>query len=63
MPLEHNRIATAGWAYRTNPRGWIIYRNPETGLWHTRVEALQILEGKPDLPAAPEDPGPAGAAG
>ena len=50
-PLDHNKIAAAGWAYRTNTRGWIIYRNPETGLWHPRVEALQILGQKASGPS------------
>jgi len=30
------RLANAGWSYRTNERGWVIYRDPDTGLWHTR---------------------------
>ena len=24
-------ISVAGWSYRTNDRGWIIYRDPQTG--------------------------------
>ena len=62
VPLDHNRIATAGWAYRTNTRGWVIYRNPETGRWHTRVEALQIIDGKAGSPPSDDstERGPSG---
>jgi hypothetical protein len=42
-PSDHQQITSAGWPYRTNDRGWVIYRNPGTGLWHTRSEALSIL--------------------
>ncbi|HLK48815.1 MAG TPA: hypothetical protein VKT49_11805 [Bryobacteraceae bacterium] len=62
VPLDHNKIATAGWAYRTNTRGWVIYRNPETGRWHTRVEALDIIEGRV-APLPPDDAGEAGPSG
>ena len=41
---EHQRITDAGWSYRTNERGWIIYLCPTTGLWRTRSEALAILD-------------------
>jgi hypothetical protein len=27
-----------------NSRGWVIYRNPENGRWHTREEAVAILD-------------------
>jgi hypothetical protein len=41
----HARLLDAGWSYRTNiDRGWVIYRDPATGLWHPRDEAVQILE-------------------
>jgi hypothetical protein len=40
---EHQRIVAAGWSYRTNDRGWVIYRNPETGRWHTRREAIALI--------------------
>jgi hypothetical protein len=41
----HARLLNAGWSYRTNAdRGWVIYRDPANGLWHTRDEALRILE-------------------
>ena len=45
---EHQRITEAGWSYRTNDRGWIIYWCPETGLWHTRAQALELLGISPD---------------
>jgi hypothetical protein len=40
---EHQRITAAGWAYRTNNRGWVIYRDPQTALWRTRSEASLII--------------------
>ena len=41
----HVQLLDAGWSYRTNAdRGWVIYRDPATGLWHTRDEAIRILE-------------------
>lgn len=40
----HHRITAGGWSYRTNRRGWIIYRDPKTGSWHTRAEALAIVD-------------------
>jgi hypothetical protein len=43
IPSDHHRITTAGWSYRSNQQGWIIYRDPQTGLWHTRAEALGIV--------------------
>ena len=36
--------SAAGWSYRSNQQGWMIYRDPQTGLWHTRTEALGIFE-------------------
>ena len=44
IETEHHIIVAAGWSYRTNDRGWVIYRDPETGLWHTRSEAIAIVE-------------------
>jgi len=41
---DHWRITAAGWSYRSNDRGWIIYRDPKTGCWHTRAEAIAIIE-------------------
>jgi hypothetical protein len=43
---DHGKLTAAGWAYRTNDRGWLIYHDPETGHWHTGSEAIAILEGK-----------------
>jgi len=41
---NHARLVDAGWAYRTNAdRGWLIYRDPKTGLWHPMKEAMGIL--------------------
>jgi hypothetical protein len=40
----HREITGAGWAYRTNNRGWVIYRDPRTRLWHTRTDAMSIVE-------------------
>ena len=40
----HVALTNAGWSYRTNERGWVIYRNPQTGLWHTRAEAAALVE-------------------
>jgi hypothetical protein len=40
---DHETITAAGWAYRTNERGWLIYREPDTGRWHTRDEAIRKL--------------------
>jgi hypothetical protein len=41
---DHWRIAAAGWSYRTDNRGWIIYRDPQTGLWCTRAEAIEVIQ-------------------
>ena len=44
-PSTHLQLLDAGWSYRTNAdRGWVIYRDPATGLWHSRAEAIRILE-------------------
>jgi hypothetical protein len=45
-------ISVAGWSYRTNDRGWIIYRDPQTGRWHTCAEAMAIIEAVASTPAA-----------
>jgi hypothetical protein len=42
----HRRLTAAGWSYRTNNQGWLIYRDPQTGRWHAGCEAIDILEGK-----------------
>ena len=44
LDSEHCRITAAGWSYRRNDRGWVIYRDPQTGLWHTRADAIAIIE-------------------
>ncbi len=42
---EDHRLTQAGWSYRAKPeRGWIIYCDPVTRLWHPRDEAIRILE-------------------
>ena len=42
---NHARLADAGWAYKTKAdRGWMIYRDPKTGLWHPMKEAMGMLE-------------------
>ena len=46
-------ISVAGWSYRTNDRGWIIYRDPQTGRWHTCAEAMAIIEAVVSTPATP----------
>jgi len=40
---DHQTITSAGWAYRLNERGWVVYRDPQTGVWHTRTDAMAIL--------------------
>jgi hypothetical protein len=40
---DHYQITAAGWAYRTNSRGWINYLNPQTGLWHSQSEAIALI--------------------
>ncbi len=40
---EHQAIMAAGWSYRANDRGWVIYRDPQTGMWHTRSDAIAIV--------------------
>jgi hypothetical protein len=44
MKNEHRELTVAGWGYRMNDRGWVIYRHPQTGRWHTRPEATAIVE-------------------
>ena len=44
---EHETITSAGWTYRMNERGWVIYRDPETSIWYTRADAMAILEAAP----------------
>jgi hypothetical protein len=40
---DHYRITAAGWDYRTNNRGWVIYQDPQTRLWQTHSEAISII--------------------
>jgi hypothetical protein len=40
---DHYQITAAGWAYRTNSRGWIDYLNPQTGIWQTQSEAILVI--------------------
>ena len=37
VETDHRKITAAGWSYRTNERGWTIYREPQTGRWYTRA--------------------------
>jgi len=41
---EHRELTGAGWGYRMNERGWVIYHHPHTGRWYTRPEATAIVE-------------------
>ncbi len=41
--VEHQTITAAGWTYRANERGLVIYRDPKTGLWHTRSDAIAMI--------------------
>ncbi len=43
MDSEHDRITAAGWPYHLNQRGLTIYREPQTGHWYTRDEAISKL--------------------
>jgi hypothetical protein len=43
---EHQRIMAAGWAYRMNERGWVIYRDPQTGTWYPRAEAISVVQAQ-----------------
>ena len=49
---DHKKITAAGRAYRTNERGWMIYREPRTGRWHTRDEAIRKVIPSAELPDA-----------
>jgi hypothetical protein len=46
LNIDHDRLTSIGWSYRTNDRGWLIYRDPRTGRWHDAPEAMAIIEGK-----------------
>jgi hypothetical protein len=48
---NHVRLLDAGWSYRTNVDcGWVIYRDPATGRWHSRDEAVLILDAADAVP-------------
>jgi hypothetical protein len=44
-----SRLTDAGWSYRMNDRGWIIYHVSRTGRWYAREDALAILDEQRDL--------------
>ena len=50
---EHGKLTSAGWSYRTNDRGWVIYRDPQTGRWHTLNEALCVMRSAMSVAARP----------
>lgn len=50
---DHQRITDAGWSYRPNDRGRIIYRDPKTGKWHTYSEAISILQARASSESVP----------
>ena len=43
---DHYQITAAGWAYRTNSCGWIIYLNPQTGIWQTHSQAISSIRSQ-----------------
>jgi hypothetical protein len=45
-PSDHRRLMDAGWSYRMNERGWIIYRAYSTGRWYILQDGLAILDGR-----------------
>ena len=51
---EHRMLTGAGWSYRTNDRGWIIYRDPQTQRWHTLNGALSVMRSAMSIPALPK---------
>ena len=54
MTGEHRMLTGAGWSYRTNDRGWIIYRDPQTQRWHTLNGALSVMRSAMSIPALPK---------
>ena len=43
----HQQITEAGWVYRMNDRrGWVIYKDPQSGKWHTHSEAIFIVQAR-----------------
>lgn len=51
---EHRMLTGAGWSYRTNDRGWIIYRDPQTRRWHTLNSALSVMRSAMRVAAPPK---------
>jgi len=43
---NHVRLLDAGWSYRANGIGWIVYHDPATGLWHAYGEAVKLLDSR-----------------
>lgn len=52
---DHTKITAAGWAYRGDRQHWLIYKNPDTARWHTRAEAVRIIEARMGLSKAASD--------
>ena len=46
MKDQHRELTEAGWSYRMNERGWVIYRHSQTNRWLTRPEAMAIIEAE-----------------
>ena len=46
IDTDHQKLTAAGWSYRNNDRGWTIYRDPQTGRWHTTTQAIAIFQSK-----------------
>ena len=49
---DHRKLTAAGWSYRMNDRGWLIYRDPQSGNWLAASEAIAIVEGNAGFRAA-----------
>jgi hypothetical protein len=47
---DHHQITSAGWAYRTNDRGWAIYLDPQTRLWQAQSQAMAIIRAQASTP-------------
>jgi hypothetical protein len=54
MTGEHRMLTGAGWSYRSNERGWIIYRDPQTRRWHTLNGALSVMRSAMSVAARPK---------
>jgi hypothetical protein len=42
MTGEYRMLTGAGSSYRSDQRGWIIYRDPQTGRWHTLMRRRSV---------------------